>query len=65
MTTPQIILSIGAVFVVIGIIGWCLVRAGTLGEDDPEVYADADGETTPSRHLWKNAGMKAHHAEPR
>lgn len=64
MTTPQIILAIGSLFVLIGLMGWALDRAGTLGEDDPEqVYPDRDGEATPARHQWVNAGAKAPHVE--
>lgn len=66
MTTTQIvILAIVAIgLLCVGLVGWGLCMAAKLGEDDPEQpYADADGETTPSRHLWKNAGAKAFHAE--
>jgi hypothetical protein len=37
-----------------------------LGCDDPSEpvgYIDQDGERTPARHQWVNAGAKAHHAE--
>jgi hypothetical protein len=64
MDTPQIILAIGSLFVLIGLMSWALDRAGTLGEDDPEqVYPDQDGEATPARHQWVNAGAKAPHVE--
>lgn len=60
MDTPQIILAIGSLFVLIGLMGWALVHIGALGEDDPEqVYPDQDGEATPARHQWVNAGAKA------
>lgn len=42
------------------------VWAAKLGEDElpePGAFGYADQDATPSRHQWKNAGMKAHHAE--
>lgn len=65
MSHGLIILLILAVFLFLGL-GWCLVRFGTIGEadlDEPQDYVDQDGETTPSRHQWRNSSVKAHHAE--
>jgi len=67
MSPGLIILLILAVFLFLGFVGWCLVRFGTIGEadlDEPQGYVDQDGERTPARHQWVNAGAKAHHAEP-
>lgn len=88
MSHGHIILLVLAAFLFLAFVGWCLVRAGTLGEDDIPVeiimdrdgrvvrvmststsgvrfttLADQDGEMTPGRHHWVNAGVKAHHAE--
>lgn len=77
MSDLQTIFAIMAVFLLLGVLGWLLVRGGLPGEREPEdtqtnAYLDAlerqardhDGETTPGRYQWKNAGAKAHHAEP-
>lgn len=60
MSHGLIILCILAAFLLLSFVGWCLVRAGTLGEDDPTEdflnalerqvqergYVDQDGEST-------------------
>jgi len=46
-------------------IRWCdeLAQLGCYDPSEPTGYVDQDGERTPARHQWRNAGMKAHHAE--
>lgn len=41
-----------------------LARLGCDDPSEPTSYVDQDGEATPARHQWVNAGAKAHHAEP-
>lgn len=44
---------------------WCheLGQLGCEDPSEPQGYVDQDGERTPARHQWVNAGAKAHHAE--
>lgn len=64
------ILIIGAIVLAIAaFVGVGCIWAVKLGEDDlPEPgafgYPDQDGERTPARHQWVNAGAKVHHADP-
>jgi hypothetical protein len=62
------ILAVIAAFV----IAWSFDAAGRIGEVDIERddslaesqgYVDQDGEATPARHQWVNAGAKAPHVE--
>ncbi|MCA3188314.1 MULTISPECIES: hypothetical protein [unclassified Cupriavidus] len=56
----------GVLLFVAGLLGIGCLWAVKLGEDEfdeMQGYVDQDGETTPSRHQWVNAGAKAHHAD--
>lgn len=70
VTITQAVLSGMALVIVGAILGaWMLsefIRMGELGCDDLselQDYVDQDGETTPSRHQWRNSSVKAHQAE--
>lgn len=62
MTAMQLIAAIIGAFFLLGFVGWALVHAGSLGEDDPEEYEEIKLASYDS-DAWKHAVPKVPHAE--